>query len=498
MEMNGEIRLEASQEKVWAALNDPEVLKACIPGCDSLEKKSDTEFVAVVVVKVGPIKAKFSGSVKLENIVAPSSYSLIGEGQGGVAGFAKSNIEVLLVPESSGVTVLRYDVKANIGGKIAQLGARMIDSTARKMADQFFASFSEIISPAGNSADAGTPATVTQLATAAPTSASIPMSALASIANNDIQVSLIEVTPEEEGAADRSEPQPADNTIGGKLARIFSGSGKAADGSAKTESASKTSKAGGSANPTYKVAVVTLNRPSRRNAMSLAMWRDAAQIFNQLGQNPDVRAVILTGAGGNFCAGADISEFAEVRATVEQGTEYELSVDACCDAIAATPKPTIAVVNGFCIGGGCHLAMACDFRFAAPTATFGIPAARLSIVYGVGGTQKLLALVGLSNAKKILYSAKQFGADEALRIGLADRMDADPLAAAKGFAGVMAQNAPLTIAGTKVVLNGLAMGMGALDKAVGDQVIDRAVNSEDYRDARQAFVEKRRPVFKGV
>jgi carbon monoxide dehydrogenase subunit G len=400
MEMNGEIRLEASQQKVWAALNDPEVLKACIPGCDSLEKKSDTEFVAVVVIKVGPIKAKFSGNVTLANIVAPSSYSLIGEGQGGVAGFAKSNIEVVLVPESSNVTVLRYDVKANIGGKIAQLGARMIDSTARKMADQFFASFSQIIAtkeevidivPAPADVSGGTsisapPTAPTSASVSTPHAASVPLTALVSVANNDIQVSLVEVTPEDDSAAEKSVPQqPVDNSICGKIARFFSGSdnGKASVAATPAPAAKKF---GSNSNIKYKVAVVTLNRPNRRNAMSLAMWRDTAQIFNDLGKNPEVRAIILTGAGGNFCAGADISEFAEVRATVQQGTDYELSVDACCDAIAASPKPTIAVVNGFCIGGGCHLAMACDFRFAAPTATFGIPAARLSIVPGAGRT----------------------------------------------------------------------------------------------------------------
>lgn len=247
----------------------------------------------------------------------------------------------------------------------------------------------------------------------------------------------------------------------------------------------------------HKAAVVTINRPKMRNCVSLAMWKDLGRIFTELGKDPQVRAIILTGAGGHFCAGADISEFAKVRATVEQGIEYEVAVDDCCDAIANTPKPTIAVVNGFCMGGGCHLAMSCDFRFAATDAQFGIPAARLSIVYGVRGTQRLLSLVGISNAKRILYSAMKFGSAEALRMGFLDRMSADPLRTAQSFAAVMADNAPLTIAGTKVLLNGLSMGMGVLDDDQVNAVVERAVGSEDYRDARQAFVEKRQPVFLG-
>lgn len=249
--------------------------------------------------------------------------------------------------------------------------------------------------------------------------------------------------------------------------------------------------------PQHQAAIVTLNRPTQRNCVSLAMWKELGQIFERLGQDPAVRAILLTGAGGHFSAGADISEFATVRATAEQAVDYEIAVDACCDAIANTPKPTLAVVEGFCMGGGCHLAMSCDFRIAAPGAQFGIPAARLSIVYGVRGTQRLLALVGLAQAKRILYSAQKIGAEEGLRIGFFDQALQQPLTAALAFASTMVDNAPLSIAGAKVLLNGLAMGMGTLDDATVNQVVDRAVASDDYRDARQAFVEKRAPVFRG-
>ncbi|MGB7481321.1 MAG: enoyl-CoA hydratase-related protein, partial [Burkholderiaceae bacterium] len=247
----------------------------------------------------------------------------------------------------------------------------------------------------------------------------------------------------------------------------------------------------------HRAAVVTLNRPRQRNAVSLAMWRELAAIFERLGRDPEVRAIILTGAGGNFSAGADIAEFPQVRATVTQGVAYEVAVDRCCDAIAATPKPTIAVVDGYCMGGACHLAMSCDFRFAGSGAQFAIPAARLSIVYGLRATQRLLALVGVADAKRILYSARKFGAAQARRIGFADHVADDPLRAASAFAAVLADNAPLTIAGTKVLLNGLTMGPGALTDRIANQVIERAVGSDDYRDATLAFVEKRQPVFVG-
>jgi enoyl-CoA hydratase/carnithine racemase len=249
--------------------------------------------------------------------------------------------------------------------------------------------------------------------------------------------------------------------------------------------------------PQHKAAVVTINRPAMRNCVSLAMWKELGAIFTRLGEDAAVRAVILTGAGGHFSAGADISEFATVRASAEQAVDYEIAVDACCDAIANCPKPTLAVVEGFCMGGGCHLAMSCDFRIAAPSAQFGIPAARLSIVYGVRGTQRLLALVGLSQAKRILYCAQKIGAEEGLRIGFFDQRLEQPLTAALAFASTMADNAPLSISGAKILLNGLAMGMGTLDDDIVNHVVDRAVASDDYRDARQAFVEKRAPVFRG-
>ena len=142
MEMSGEYRIAAPRDQVWAALNDPEILKSSIPGCQELEKRSDTELSAKVVTKIGPVKATFKGEVTLSNIDAPAGYTISGEGKGGVAGFAKGGADVSLIEDGEG-TILRYTAKARVGGKLAQLGARLIDATAKQMAEQFFGAFAE-------------------------------------------------------------------------------------------------------------------------------------------------------------------------------------------------------------------------------------------------------------------------------------------------------------------------------------------------------------------
>lgn len=145
MDMTGEERIAAPVETVWRALNDPEVLKAAIPGCETLEKLSDTEMTATVVLRIGPVKARFNGAVELLNLNPPHSYTIAGEGKGGVAGFAKGGADVTLTPDGEDATILAYAVKADVGGKIAQLGARLIDSTAKKLAREFFAKLGTLI-----------------------------------------------------------------------------------------------------------------------------------------------------------------------------------------------------------------------------------------------------------------------------------------------------------------------------------------------------------------
>jgi uncharacterized protein len=148
MQMNDSQRIPASKDKVWAALNDPAVLRQCIPGCQSLEMSSPTEMTATVVFKVGPVKATFGGKVTLLDLNPPNSYRITGEGSGGIAGFAKGGATVTLTEDSPDVTVLQYDVDAQIGGKLAQLGGRLIDSTAKKLAGEFFAAFGNAVAAA--------------------------------------------------------------------------------------------------------------------------------------------------------------------------------------------------------------------------------------------------------------------------------------------------------------------------------------------------------------
>jgi len=146
MTMTGEYQLPASQQTVWDKLNDPAVLKSCIPGCESLDKTSDTGFAAVATIKIGPVKAKFKGNVTLSDLDPPNGYKISGQGEGGVAGFAKGGATVKLVPKDGG-TLLSYAVEAQIGGKLAQLGQRLINGAAKKIADDFFGNFANAVNP---------------------------------------------------------------------------------------------------------------------------------------------------------------------------------------------------------------------------------------------------------------------------------------------------------------------------------------------------------------
>jgi enoyl-CoA hydratase/carnithine racemase len=245
------------------------------------------------------------------------------------------------------------------------------------------------------------------------------------------------------------------------------------------------------------VAVVSLNRPEVRNAVTLSMWRELASIFSNLARDGDIRAIVLTGSGSDFCVGADVSEFDTLRENKDQSAEYEIAVDNCSAAIANVSKPVIAAISGYCLGGGCHLALACDFRLADHSAKLGIPSAKLSIVYGVKSVQRLLAITGLANAKRMLYSGERYDAPRAHAMGLVDGISDNALSAALDYAGTLANNAPLSIAGAKFMLNNLSMGDGALDTAAAQRMIDQAADSDDFREGKRAFVEKRAPRFSG-
>ena len=244
------------------------------------------------------------------------------------------------------------------------------------------------------------------------------------------------------------------------------------------------------------VSVVILERQEKKNALTLAMWRRLENVFSSLSADPEVRAVVLAGRQ-TFCAGADISEFPKVRATVEQGLIYEHAVEGALAAIGECPRPVIAAISGFCVGGGMGLAQACDFRLADRTAMFGIPAARLGIVYGRTECRQLLSLVGLAHAKRILFGGTRFDALEAARIGFADLVDGDVVAEAIALAETFAGNAPLSISGMKLILDALADGSVDDHAADIDAAIRRALDSEDYREAVAAFASRREPRFKG-
>src|SRR5258707_2648247 len=245
------------------------------------------------------------------------------------------------------------------------------------------------------------------------------------------------------------------------------------------------------------IGVVSLNRPQMRNAVTLGIGLELAGIFSSLADDDAVRAIVRTGSGADFCVGADVSEFGAIRENRDQSAEYEVSVDACSAAIANVSKPVIAAISGYCLGGGCHLALACDFRFADHTAKLGIPSAKLSIIYGVKSVQRLLAIAGIANAKRMLYSGERYDALRSQSMGLVDEISDDAITAAAKYAGTLAGNAPLSIAGAKFMLNGLSMGDGGLDLAAAQRMIDLAADSEDFREGRLAFAEKRAPRFRG-
>jgi enoyl-CoA hydratase/carnithine racemase len=247
------------------------------------------------------------------------------------------------------------------------------------------------------------------------------------------------------------------------------------------------------------IAVVTINRAKRRNAMTRAMWLELTRVITELGAAPDVRAIVLTGAGGAFCAGADISEFSAVRATVEDGHAYEAAVDGVHLAIQASAKPTIAAVSGPCYGGGVALALSCDFRVADATAYFAIPAARLSNVYGVIETRALYDAVGLAVAKEVLFTGRRYDAVEAAEVGLATHMASrgNALEAARELAARLRTSAPLTIKGAKTVLSAIARNATEARARDIHDVMDAAIGSEDYKEGVAAFAAKRDPVFRG-
>ena len=248
------------------------------------------------------------------------------------------------------------------------------------------------------------------------------------------------------------------------------------------------------------VGYVVFNNPERHNAMSLEMWATMGRIMDGFAKDDSLRCVVLTGAGGKaFVSGADISRFGAERSTEAAVAHYNDTVDKASAALHAYPKPTIAMIRGYCIGGGLGIAMCCDLRIATENSTFAVPAAKLGLGYGHTGVKRLLDVVGPSFTKEIFYTARQFKAEEAKVMGLVNRVlpDGELEDYVKKYAETIANNAPLTIKALKLVVGELLKDESKRDVAGMEGAVNTCFRSKDYIEGRDAFMEKRKPVFTG-
>ncbi len=242
------------------------------------------------------------------------------------------------------------------------------------------------------------------------------------------------------------------------------------------------------------------NNPARHNAVGIEMWEAIPQILDDFEADPAVRVIVLKGAGTKaFVSGADISQFEKQRSNPELVKRYEDIADHAGYRLAASPKPTIAMIRGYCIGGGMGIALGCDLRIASDRARFGVPAAKLGLGYRQSGIKKLMEIVGPSFAKEIFYTARQFTAEEALAMGLINRAvpDAALDAYLRDYCATIAGNAPLTIHSVKKIIEELNKPRGDIDKERCEALVMECFDSEDYVEGRRAFMEKRKPDFKG-
>jgi enoyl-CoA hydratase len=246
------------------------------------------------------------------------------------------------------------------------------------------------------------------------------------------------------------------------------------------------------------IGCMVFDNPARRNAISGDMWRAIPQAMAQFDADGAIRCVVLRGEGTlAFAAGADISEFEKRRANEASTRDYEGVVEAAQYALENSPKPVIALIHGYCIGGGLEMALACDLRYAGASSRFAIPAARLGIGYGVHGTNRLVATVGHAMAREIMFTGRRYSSDDALAMGLVNRVlpDAELDEYVRQIAQELAGNAPLSMAASKQVIDAVIRAHG--DFAKSDELIARCMRSDDYVEGRRAFMEKRPPRFSG-
>jgi len=245
---------------------------------------------------------------------------------------------------------------------------------------------------------------------------------------------------------------------------------------------------------------IVFDQPAKKNAINGAMWRGIPPAMQGFEADPEVRCVAFRGAGSEaFAAGADISEFEKVRADKSAVSEYDGLLDRVLHSIQDARKPSVAMIHGFCLGGGLEIALACDLRYCGQSAQFGSPAAKLGLAYNVEGHKRIIETVGHARAREIMFLGRRYPADEALQMGLVERVlpDAELESYVADVLKTLAGNAPLAIANSKTIIEEFVKSAGTPDEAVMHAAMERCTKSEDYKEGRKAFMEKRKPQFKG-
>ncbi len=249
------------------------------------------------------------------------------------------------------------------------------------------------------------------------------------------------------------------------------------------------------------IARIIFNQPEKRNAVSLEMWEAVEAALDAFEVDPEVRILILSGAGGKaFVSGADISKFESERASEEGVARYNATTKRVYDKLEAFPKPTIAQINGFCIGGGVALSLSCDMRICGKGSQFAVPAAKLGLGYGFPGINRLVNVVGPSFAKEIFFTARRFDAEESRVMGLVNRVveDEDVAQVAEDTAKMIAANAPMTVASVKFIVGETLKDESKRDEEECARRVKACFDSHDYVEGRRAFLEKRKPQFVGA